>query len=95
MIEKVMSRKNMREAYRQVVSNQGSAGVDGLPVQALSKHLNKNRDAIVLAVWTLFTERHLRGRNTQGQWEDATLRYPHRNRPLVTTSGQPSDESKV
>ena len=40
----------MREAYRQVVSNQGSAGVDGLPVQALSKHLNKNRDAIVLAV---------------------------------------------
>jgi hypothetical protein len=46
MIEKVLSRKNMYKAYRQVVSNQGSAGVDGMAVDELLNHLNINRNAI-------------------------------------------------
>lgn len=50
MIERVISRKNMHKAYRQVVSNGGSAGVDGMTVTALRQHLNKNRDAIATAV---------------------------------------------
>ena len=50
MIEKVVSRKNMLYAYRQVVSNQGSAGVDGMSVKELSHHLNINRDRIVTSV---------------------------------------------
>jgi group II intron reverse transcriptase/maturase len=49
MIEKVISRKNMYKAYRQVVSNQGSAGVDGMPVSELLNHLNSNRNAIATA----------------------------------------------
>jgi len=40
----------MHKAYLQVVSNQGSSGVDGMPVTELLSHLNKNRDAIVSAV---------------------------------------------
>src|SRR5690606_21932322 len=48
--ERVISRKNMHKAYRQVVSNGGSAGVDGMTVTALRQHLNKNRDAIATAV---------------------------------------------
>ncbi len=39
----------MYKAYRQVVSNQGSAGVDGMPVSELLNHLNINRDAIATA----------------------------------------------
>jgi group II intron reverse transcriptase/maturase len=50
MIEKVVSRKNMLKACRQVVSNQGSAGVDGMSVEELSHHLRINRDKIVTAV---------------------------------------------
>jgi RNA-directed DNA polymerase len=50
MIEKVISRKNMLKAYHQVMSNQGSAGVDGMPVRELLDHLNSNRDSIVTAV---------------------------------------------
>ena len=50
MIEKVVNRKNMLKAYRQVLSNAGSAGVDGMPVKALSGHLRENRDRIVTAV---------------------------------------------
>ena len=50
MIEKVINRKNMLKAYRQVVSNAGSAGVDGMSVKELSSHLRENRDRIVTAV---------------------------------------------
>ena len=39
----------MHKAYLQVVSNQGSAGVDGMAVTELLNHLTKNRDAIVTA----------------------------------------------
>jgi RNA-directed DNA polymerase len=50
MIEKVINRKNMLKAYRQVLSNKGSAGVDGMSVKELSSHLKENRDTIVTAV---------------------------------------------
>ena len=40
----------MLRAYRQVLSNKGSAGVDGMPVIALSEHLDKNREKIALEV---------------------------------------------
>ncbi len=50
MIEKVVNRKNMLKAYRQVVSNGGSAGVDGMSVKELSSHLKENRDMIVTAM---------------------------------------------
>ena len=33
-------------AYRQVVSNKGSAGVDGMPVRELYKYLTNNRERI-------------------------------------------------
>lgn len=42
----------MYKAYRQVVSNQGSAGVDGMPVSELLNHLNRNRNAIATAACT-------------------------------------------
>jgi len=50
MIEKVINRKNMLRAYHQVLSNKGSAGVDGMPVKALWEHLDKNREKIALEV---------------------------------------------
>ena len=50
MIEKVVNRKNMRRAYQQVLRNEGSAGVDGMSVLELSKHLKVNRDKIATAV---------------------------------------------
>jgi len=40
----------MRAAYQQVMSNQGSAGVDGMTVKSLKEHLHKNRGKIVTSV---------------------------------------------
>ena len=50
MIEKVLNRKNMRLACQQVMSNKGSAGVDGMSVKELYQHLERNRDRIATAV---------------------------------------------
>src|SRR5574344_2877062 len=46
MIEQVLNRRNIMRAYRQVVSNKGSAGVDGISVKELYDHLTKNREQI-------------------------------------------------
>lgn len=46
MIEQVLNPRNIMRAYRQVVSNQGSAGVDGMSVKELYDYLTKNRDQI-------------------------------------------------
>jgi len=46
MIEQVLNRRNVMRAYRQVKSNKGSAGVDGMSVKELYKYLTNNRERI-------------------------------------------------
>ena len=46
MIEQVLNRRNIMRAYRQVVSNKGSAGTDGMTVTELYAHLTKNREQL-------------------------------------------------
>lgn len=50
MIEKVINRKNMLKAYRQVMMNAGSSGVDGMRVESLSHHLKENRNRIMTSI---------------------------------------------
>lgn len=50
MIEKVLHRGNLLKAYQQVLSNKGSAGVDGMPVSKLSEHLQNSKVRIVTAI---------------------------------------------
>lgn len=50
MIEKVINRKNLYKAYRQVVRNKGSAGVDGMKVTELLSYLESNRDSIATSI---------------------------------------------
>jgi RNA-directed DNA polymerase len=50
MIEKILHRGNLLKAYRQVLANKGSAGVDDMPVSKLSEHLQNSRDRIVTAI---------------------------------------------
>ena len=46
MIGKVLHRGNMLQAYRQVLSNKGAAGVDGMRVSDLSAHLHLQQELI-------------------------------------------------
>ena len=50
MIEKVLSKTNMLKACHQVVSNKGSAGVDGMTVTKLSDHWEENQQRIATSV---------------------------------------------
>lgn len=50
MIEKVINGNNMRKACRKVMSNKGSAGIDGIPVHELSAYLGINREQLVIAI---------------------------------------------
>jgi group II intron reverse transcriptase/maturase len=52
MIEKVINRKNMHLAYKQVLQNKGSAGVDGMGVKELYACLKENREAIAVSIVT-------------------------------------------
>ena len=50
MIAEVLKRKNLYKAYRQVLQNRGSAGIDGMSVYELANHLEANRDKIITSV---------------------------------------------
>jgi RNA-directed DNA polymerase len=50
MIEKIVSRRNTKEAIKQVMMNQGSAGVDGMSVKTLTSYMKTNWNALATAV---------------------------------------------
>jgi group II intron reverse transcriptase/maturase len=50
MIEKILTRRNINEAIKQVVSNQGSAGVDGMSVKALTSYMKTHRQNLAKSV---------------------------------------------
>ena len=50
MIEKIVSRRNVNEAIKQVVANQGSAGVDGMSVKALTSYMKSHRQDLATLV---------------------------------------------
>lgn len=50
MIEAVLARKNMHIAYKKVVANKGSTGVDNMPVNELKDHLSKNGQNIMASI---------------------------------------------
>ena len=88
MIEKVVSRKNMRRAYQQVLRNEGSAGEDGMSVQELSKHLKVNRDKSPILVTTITLSRLVqRGYESMLSYYEKVS--PQLNEPLYTRPVQP------
>jgi len=50
MIEQVINRRNMHLAYKQVLRNKGSAGVDGMQVRELKSYIDKNITSIALSI---------------------------------------------
>lgn len=50
MIEKVLRPRNLSKACRQVVRNQGSAGIDGMKAERLRSFIDENRSEIALDI---------------------------------------------
>ena len=47
LIEEVVARENLNQAYLQVYKNKGSAGIDGVTVEELKTYLKANGDKLV------------------------------------------------
>jgi group II intron reverse transcriptase/maturase len=50
MIERVLQPKNLYKAYHRVVSNKGSAGIDGMQVAELRSYIDLNRNPVTTSV---------------------------------------------
>lgn len=52
LIEEILTRENLNQAYLQVYKNKGSAGVDGVTVEELEAYLKTNGAKLVLDIKT-------------------------------------------
>jgi len=41
LLEEILSKKNLNEAYKRVYANKGASGVDGVSVEELHEHLRE------------------------------------------------------
>ena len=46
LLEKILSRENMIEAYKRVKANKGSSGVDGVEIEDLKEYIRENWGSI-------------------------------------------------
>ena len=97
MIGKVLQSRNLTKACRQVVSNKGSAGIDGMKTEVLKTFIDNNRSAIALDIlhrkYILTAIKgtvRRRGRNSQIKRENQITRSANGGRSLASTSGKPT-----
>lgn len=50
MLDNILDKNNLNEAYKQVVKNKGAAGVDGMTIDELWGYLAENREEIILSI---------------------------------------------
>jgi group II intron reverse transcriptase/maturase len=50
MLERILERRNLNEAYKRVKRNQGAGGVDGMSVEDLGAYLAAHKDEILCAI---------------------------------------------
>src|SRR5699024_3579077 len=50
MLDNILDRTNLNEAYKQVVKNKGVAGVDGMTIDEQWGYLAENREAIISSI---------------------------------------------
>lgn len=50
MLEKILNRNNLNEAYRRVKRNHGAGGVDGMSVEELGEYLAAHKEEIIQAI---------------------------------------------
>ena len=46
LLEKILDKRNMNEAYKRVCANKGASGVDGMEIEELDGYIRKNWDSI-------------------------------------------------
>ncbi|MCD7036741.1 group II intron reverse transcriptase/maturase [Metabacillus sp. GX 13764] len=47
LLDAILDKENLNQAFKQVKRNKGAAGVDGMTIEELEEHLKKNKDEII------------------------------------------------
>lgn len=50
LMEKILSRDNLNQAYKQVYKNKGSHGIDKMTVYELKEYLKNNKDKLIESI---------------------------------------------
>src|SRR5690625_1998006 len=50
ILDEILERNNLNDAYKQVIKNKGAAGVDGMTIDELGGYLARNRKEIILEI---------------------------------------------
>ncbi|MGM8365679.1 reverse transcriptase domain-containing protein, partial [Virgibacillus sp. W0181] len=50
ILDKILDKNNLNDAYKQVIKNKGAAGVDGMTIDELGGYLARNREKIILEI---------------------------------------------
>ncbi len=71
LLDKILSRNNMLEAYKQVKSNKGSAGIDGVTIEQMDDYLHQNwRETKQLIKERSYKPQRFSGLKSQNQTEE-------------------------
>ena len=97
LLEKILHRDNMNNAYRRVKENKGSHGVDGMSVNELLPYLKQNGNQIRQSILegTYNPPTRPAGGNTQTLRREATARDSYCSRSSDTASHSPSTKSHL
>ena len=52
LLEKILHKDNLNEAYKRVYANKGASGVDGVSVEELFEYLRKHKDELLESIRT-------------------------------------------
>src|SRR5699024_9277962 len=49
-LDRILSRNNLNEAFRQVKRNKGAEGIDGMPIEEAKEYLHQHKEEIIHAI---------------------------------------------
>lgn len=81
LLERILSAANLNKAYKRVISNGGSGGVDKMETEDLLSYLRIHKDSLIISLkdGKIPSQSSAQGRDTQRQWQDASTGYSYRS----------------
>lgn len=90
-LERIVAKGNLNKAYKKVINNKGSAGVDGMETCDLLGYIKEHPYEISSSILngTYRPKTYKASLYSKGQWRTASFRNSNRNRQICTTGGSP------
>lgn len=96
LLELILSPDNLNRAYKAVVGNKGSGGIDKMSCEQLLPWLLANKNELTSSLQQgTYRPNPVRSRDTQRQRKEAALGNTHCSRPISPASHQPSTDPNL